>query len=47
MKYSMIEIEDEVLTFDVSDDALEVAAGSKEASNYTLGACTGLGVCPS
>jgi len=37
--------EEEVLSFDVSDEALESAAGTTEAS-YTLGACTGLSVCP-
>ncbi len=31
----------------VADEALEVAAGSAtETANYTLGACTGLSVCP-
>jgi len=37
--------EEEVLSFDVSDEALESAAGTEKA-NYTLGACTGLSVCP-
>ena len=31
----------------VSDEALEIAAGStKEKANFTLGACSGLSVCP-
>ena len=39
--------EEEVLSFDVSDEALESAAGTpEEKANYTLGACTGLSVCP-
>ncbi|HEY7231076.1 MAG TPA: hypothetical protein VH558_11955 [Pseudolabrys sp.] len=39
--------EEEVLAFEVSDQALEAAAGStNEHMNYTLGACTGLSVCP-
>jgi len=38
--------EQEVLSFDVSDEALESAAGTTEYANYTLGACTGLSVCP-
>ena len=39
-------IEEEILSFDVSDEALEIAAGTaKEKANFTLGACTGLSVC--
>ncbi|HEY6019405.1 MAG TPA: hypothetical protein VIY48_05725 [Candidatus Paceibacterota bacterium] len=38
--------EELVLAFDVSDEALEMAAGAaKEKANFTLGACTGLSVC--
>jgi hypothetical protein len=37
--------EEDILAFEVSDEALEAAAGSEQAS-YTLGACTGLSVCP-
>jgi hypothetical protein len=38
--------EEEILAFDVSDEALESAAGStKEKANFTLGACSGLSVC--
>jgi hypothetical protein len=38
---------EETLTFDVSDAALEIAAGARsEQLNFTLGACTGLSVCP-
>jgi len=41
-------LEEEVLNFDVSDEALEIAAGTaKEKANFTLGGCTGLNVCPS
>ncbi len=41
------QIEEEVLAFEVSDEALESAANTaKEQVNYTLGACTGLSVCP-
>jgi hypothetical protein len=43
-----LKTEEETLTFDVSDEALEIAArASKEKANFTLGACTGLNVCPS
>jgi hypothetical protein len=40
--------EQEILAFEVSDEALEAAAGTvrEKAANYTLGACTGLSVCP-
>jgi hypothetical protein len=40
------ETEIEILGFEVSDAALESAAGTaKENANFTLGACTGLSVC--
>jgi len=38
--------EETVLAFDVSDEALEMAAGAApEKANFTLGACSGLSVC--
>jgi len=38
---------DEIFVFEVSDEGLEAAAGeAKDKANYTLGACTGLSVCP-
>ena len=49
MKNITIKLEqtdEEILAFDVSDEALEIAAGSKEKANFTLGACSGLSVCP-
>jgi hypothetical protein len=47
MKTMIEQTEQEILAYDVSDEALEVAAGSKEkAGSFTLGACTGLSVCP-
>jgi len=40
------ETEIEILGFEVSDAALESAAGTaRENANFTLGACTGLSVC--
>jgi hypothetical protein len=40
------QIEEETVTFEVTDEALELAAGAvKEKANFTLGACTGLSVC--
>jgi hypothetical protein len=40
--------EEVILTYEVSDEALEIAAGAGEgtAGNFTLGACTGLAICP-
>lgn len=39
--------EEEILSFDVSDEALEIASGSSnEKANFTLGGCSGLSVCP-
>ena len=40
--------EEEILTYKVSDEALETAAGtgSKQAGNYTLYFCTYLNICP-
>jgi hypothetical protein len=44
---AMSDIEKEILTFDVSDEALEIAAGEvSDKANFTLGACTGLSECP-
>jgi hypothetical protein len=37
--------EEEILTYEVSDEALETAAGSKEVGNYSL-ACTYFYFCP-
>ena len=39
--------DEEILAFEVSDETLEIATGSaKEKANFTLGACSGLSVCP-
>lgn len=46
MKTMIEQIEEEILAYDVSDEALEVAAGKEKAGSFTLGACTGLSVCP-
>ena len=46
MKTIGLETEKEILAFDVSDEALEIAAGTaKEKAGFALGACTGLSVC--
>lgn len=38
-------LEEEALSFEVSDEALEAAAGQEKAG-YTLAYCSGLSVCP-
>jgi hypothetical protein len=40
--------EEDILTCEISDEALETAAGTgkEKAANYTLGFCTGLSACP-
>jgi hypothetical protein len=47
MSDSRVELETEevVCTCEASDEAFELAAG-EESAFYTLGACTGLSVCP-
>jgi hypothetical protein len=45
-KIELEQIDDSILNFDVSDEALEFAGDNAVAANYTLGACTGLSVCP-
>ena len=44
----VVETQEEILAWDISDETLESAAGTdqKTAANYTLGACTGISVCP-
>jgi hypothetical protein len=42
-----LKAQDEILSFDVSDEALEVAAGATRiGASFTLGSCTGLSECP-
>jgi hypothetical protein len=38
-------VEEQILVFEVSDEALEIAAGM-EKQNFTVGPCSGLSVCP-
>lgn len=40
------QIEEKMIAYEVSDEALESAAGSKQAGNYTLFYCTALDLCP-
>jgi hypothetical protein len=44
---AMLDTEEKILAFDISDEALEIAAGTvSDKANFTLGACTGLSECP-
>ena len=43
---STLNEEDDFLTFEISDEALETVGGNEVVGNFTLGACTGLSVCP-
>jgi hypothetical protein len=45
MTDTTLKLEEEVLSFEVSDEALEAAAGQEKAG-YTLAYCSGLSVCP-
>ena len=38
--------DESLLIHDVADEVLEAAGGHETAANYTLGACSGLSVCP-
>jgi hypothetical protein len=45
---NLAHIEEDILDYDVSDQALEAAAGMSEgkAASFTLAFCTGLDTCP-
>lgn len=45
-KIELVKNDDSILNFEISDEALESAGDNAVAANYTLGACTGLSVCP-
>jgi hypothetical protein len=45
--FALDQTEEELLISGISDEALEIAAGTaSEKANFTLGACSGLSVCP-
>jgi len=47
MAVELEKTEDKIFAFEISDEALEIAARTtKEKANFTLGACSGLSVCP-
>jgi hypothetical protein len=46
MKFASILDEENLLTYEVSDEALETAGGKDIAASFTLGSCTGLSECP-
>ena len=43
---STLNEEDDLLTLETSDEALETAGGNEVVGSFTLGACTDLSVCP-
>ena len=44
--FKLDQAEEEILAHQISDEALEIAAGSEPAANYTLVYCTALDLCP-
>jgi hypothetical protein len=44
--FELDQAEEALLTHQISDEALEMAAGSETAANYTLFYCTALDLCP-
>ena len=47
MTDTALNTQDETLTFDASDEALEIAASAPNGLvNFTLANCTGLSACP-
>ncbi len=47
MTFELDQAEEAMLSHQTSDEALEMAAGSETAANYTLFFCTALDLCPS
>jgi hypothetical protein len=39
--------EEETVSFEVSDEVLEIAGATDMTTPFTMGSCTGLTVCPS
>ena len=46
MSVGIDQVEEEMLAYEISDAALETAAGTARAGNYTLFFCTALDICP-
>jgi hypothetical protein len=46
MTHTIEQTEEEILSFQVSDEALEAAAGQDNAGAFTLAFCSGLDTCP-
>ncbi|MGB9044421.1 MAG: hypothetical protein WCC81_18375 [Pseudolabrys sp.] len=44
--FKLDQAEEAILAHQISDEALEIAAGSETAANYTLFFCTALDLCP-
>jgi hypothetical protein len=48
-KATIVQTEEEILTYEVADEAVEAAAGmvTDKARSFTMGFCSGLDTCPS
>ena len=46
MSNTRLDQAEEILSYEISDEALESAAGTKRAAHYTLYYCTALDLCP-
>ena len=46
MKFPSTLDEENLLMYEMSDEALETAGRKEIAANFTLGSCTGLAECP-
>jgi len=44
--FKLDQAEQEILTHQISDEALEIVAGSETAAHYTFFYCTALDLCP-
>ena len=44
--FELDQTEEAIIAHQISDEALEMAAGSETAANYTLFYCTALDLCP-
>jgi hypothetical protein len=44
--FKLDQAEEEILTHQISDEALETAAASETAAHYTFFYCTALDLCP-
>ncbi|MFZ0064639.1 MAG: hypothetical protein WAK90_00570 [Pseudolabrys sp.] len=46
MSDTTLDQSEEIFCYEISDEALEIAAGANRAANYTFFYCTALDLCP-